>query len=266
MGDQWAKKKVLITVRTYPTPSKTVVEASCTAGISDGKWIRLFPVPYRLLDDDSRFRKYQYIEVNTIKSQSDPRVESYKIDPDTINILTEPINTKDNWQIRKSLILPLISPSLCSLYAERDIKGEPTLSIIKPLKITALKIQKARTPWTEAQKASLSQSTFMGNVPDIPLAEIPFDFYYQFKCNDPNCPSHKLSCTDWEIGESYLRWRKQYGDDWEKKFRERYEDDMINKNDTHFFVGTVHGHPSEWIIIGLFYPPKSNDGIQPALF
>jgi len=31
---------------------------------------------------------------------------------------------------------------------------------------------------------------------------------------------------------------------------------MINKNDTHFIVGTVHGHPKEWIIIGLFYPPK----------
>ena len=28
------------------------------------------------------------------------------------------------------------------------------------------------------------------------------------------------------------------------------------KYDTHFFVGTIHGHPHTWIIIGLFYPPK----------
>lgn len=25
--------------------------------------------------------------------------------------------------------------------------------------------------------------------------------------------------------------------------------------DTHFYVGTVHRHPTEWIIVGLFYPP-----------
>ena len=33
---------------------------------------------------------------------------------------------------------------------------------------------------------------------------------------------------------------------------------MIQKNDTHFFVGTVHQHPGSWIIVGLFYPPKQS--------
>jgi len=50
-------KKVLITVRTYPTPARKGVEVSCTAGITDdGKWIRLFPIPYRFLDWDKRFK------------------------------------------------------------------------------------------------------------------------------------------------------------------------------------------------------------------
>ena len=30
---------------------------------------------------------------------------------------------------------------------------------------------------------------------------------------------------------------------------------MINDRDTHFYVGTIHQHPKEWIIVGLFYPP-----------
>lgn len=29
---------------------------------------------------------------------------------------------------------------------------------------------------------------------------------------------------------------------------------MIRKNDTHFYVGTVHRFPSQWLIVGLFYP------------
>jgi len=31
---------------------------------------------------------------------------------------------------------------------------------------------------------------------------------------------------------------------------------MIDKNDTHFYVGNLHGHQDTWLIVGLFYPPK----------
>ena len=40
------------------------------------------------------------------------------------------------------------------------------------------------------------------------------------------------------------------------KFRQKYETEMIQKNDTHFYVGTVAKHPHTWIIVGLFYPPR----------
>jgi len=63
-------------------------------------------------------------------------------------------------------------------------------------------------------------------------------------------------CTDWEMGQAYRRWRRDYGADWERVFRQRFEAEMIDKFDTHFFVGTVHQHPNNWIIVGLFYPPK----------
>jgi hypothetical protein len=35
---------------------------------------------------------------------------------------------------------------------------------------------------------------------------------------------------------------------------------MTEKYDTHFIVGTVHKHPKNWIIVGLFYPPKQAMG------
>jgi hypothetical protein len=54
--------------------------------------------------------------------------------------------------------------------------------------------------------------------------------------------------------QSYRNFRKGYGDDWQNKFRQKYEHEMIKLYDTHFYVGTLHGHPSTWIIVGLFYP------------
>ena len=48
-------KRALIVVRTYPNPEERGVESSCTAAITERQeWLRLFPVPYRFLDDDKR--------------------------------------------------------------------------------------------------------------------------------------------------------------------------------------------------------------------
>ena len=50
-------KKVLITVMTYPTISKKYDELVCTAGMQeDGSWIRIYPLPFRKLDDQQQFK------------------------------------------------------------------------------------------------------------------------------------------------------------------------------------------------------------------
>lgn len=255
--ERWINKKVLITARTYPVPSRKSIEVSCTAGIiDDGTWIRLFPVPYRFLDQDKRFRKYQYIEAKVTKAQSDTRPESYKLDLDSIKILSPPLASDNRWELRKEKILPLKSPSLCFLQAERDRNKEPTLGFFKPKVITGFRIAATSSKWSESELASLRQYSLFGHAPQTELIKLPYVFSYEFRCDHPGCPTHTLSCTDWEIGASFLSWKYKYGNIWERKFRDRYETDIILGKDTHFFVGTVHNHPDAWIIVGLFYPPK----------
>lgn len=61
----FVRKRVYILVKTYPTISRKYAELVCTAGIlEDGSWIRLYPIPFRLLDDDQRFPKYTWVEVD----------------------------------------------------------------------------------------------------------------------------------------------------------------------------------------------------------
>lgn len=104
-------KKALIVVRTYPTPAKQGVEVSCTAAITEsGEWLRLFPVPYRFLTPDKRFRKYQWIEVSVSKPSKDVRPESYKIENDSIRITSEPLPTDQAWKARKDVVFPLHTP------------------------------------------------------------------------------------------------------------------------------------------------------------
>ncbi len=260
----WLKQRVLITVRTYPVPAKKGVEVSCTAGITDeGKWIRLFPVPYRFLEPDQRFRKYQWIEVDTTKATNDPRPESYKLNADSIKI-GEFIPASDNWRARRDIVRPLLNLSFCELQRARETAGSPTLGLIKPIKIKRLTVEHVSDHWTESELATLNQLNLFQKNPTTPLEKLPLIFRYEFKCS-PTCGGHECACTDWEMGESYRKWRKTYGDNWERAFRNRYEGEMIEKFDTHFFVGNLHQFPNAWIIVGLFYPPKQKQS-TPDLF
>src|SRR5271157_46628 len=257
-------KKALIVVRTYPTPTEKGVESSCTAAITgSGEWLRLFPVRYRYLPHDRRFVKYQWVEVAITKS-SDPRPESYLPRHNSIRILTPPLPATNAWQARKVVIDPLGSPSLCHLQKACDQNGYPTLGFFRPKVIEQLRLIESPEPnWTPKQLSILRQKHLFEESPKHELEKIPFSFYYYFRCDDAACNGHRLSCTDWEMGESYRKWRKKYGDNWEAKFRQRYETEMIQKYDTHFFVGTLQQYPGTWIIIGLFYPPRS---ATPTLF
>lgn len=255
MSQQWITQKALIVVRTYPSPATKGVEVSCTAAISEqGQWLRLFPVPYRFLADDKRFKKYQWIEVSTRRS-SDSRSESYHINIDTLKVVSDVLPTDNAWSSRKKLVFPLKSRSLCDLVRQRDAKGSPTLGLFKPASIQRLVISEVEANWTQEQLQKLTYEGLFDEGPKEPLEKVPYDFKYQFLCDETSCTGHEIKCIDWEMGESWRSWRDKYGDQWESKFRLRYETEIIGKYDTHFFVGTVKAHPNRWVIIGLFYPP-----------
>lgn len=261
-------KTALIVVRTYPVPDALGIESSCTAAITDrGEWLRLFPVPWRLLSQQQRFRRYEWVRVAVRKSAEDTRRESYRLRPDGIEILSEPLTRDGDWKARRMVVEPMMAHCLCCLSRLRDSQQHPTLGIFKPASIDRLRIVPADPPdWTVAELTLLRQQNLFVEAPKKELEKIPFKFYYSFQCAEPSCPGHTMMCTDWEMSESYRKWRTKYGEGgWQEKFRLRYETEMINKLDTHFFVGTVAAHPNRWIIIGLFYPPRQSSSPQMGL-
>ncbi len=255
MAGAWLNKRVLILVRTYPSPARKSIEASCTAGVTDdGGWIRLFPIPYRLMAAENQFSKWQWITTDAVKATSDARPESYKLNSETIKG-GEKLGTADGWRARRDVLKPLIRPSMCQIKREQDANGAPTLGVFRPGRIKRLILEDDDPGWSPDQLAILGQDDLFQKTPAQKLDKIPFKFKYQFVCDDAQCKGHTMSCTDWEMAQAYRAWRRTYGDRWEEPFRQRFEAEMMNKYDTHFFVGTVHQHPLNWIIVGLFYPP-----------
>ena len=198
-------KEVLITVKAPPKPSKKHQETNCCAGIDlkTGELIRLYPIPFRLLDDSQKFPKYSIINVKCEKPIRDKRLESYKIDADSIEIIDH-LETKidKRWERRKEIILPARSKSFCQIID--DVKYKKSLGFFKPTDISF--------EHKKSYSKNISQAVYhqlqLFNKKLKPIESIPYNFYYKFKCfGNTNCQGHILKILDWEINEAYRKWK-----------------------------------------------------------
>ena len=252
-------KRVLVTVKAYPNPSRKHVETVCVAGIDldTGKWIRLHPIEFRDLNLKRRFKKYAVIQVEVIKNKKDKRPESHRvINPDSIKTLRY-LDTKSNWIKRKEIVLPTVSHSMCEILDQRK-KENRSLEAFKPRDVNFL-CEKAKTKDPVKREVPYLQGHFWRKKKK-PIEAIPFDFRYEFHCyNEPSCPGHNCSIIDWEIMELYRKCRDKYPsqDELIQKIEERWLTMMCSfKKDVYFFVGNMWRRPDIFMILGVFYPPK----------
>jgi len=157
MAFGWTTKRVLIVVKTYPAPAHKGVEVSCKAGISqERQWIRLFPVPFRFLEEEQQFSRYQWIDVQVRRARNDPRPESHNLNGSSIRIMPPPVR---GWGAREQILSPLRRFSLCEIERERERHGHPTLGVFRPGRIKGFKLKPTEHPnWTANELAILNQS------------------------------------------------------------------------------------------------------------
>jgi hypothetical protein len=89
---------------------------------------------------------------------------------------------------------------MCALRRQRDAHGSPTLGIFKPAAIEKLIIEATAAKWTQAEMEIVRQGDLFESEPAEDLEKIPFEFSYKLRCSDPDCRTHTMKCTDWEMG------------------------------------------------------------------
>lgn len=258
-------EKILILAKTYPSPSAQYIETSCVAGISEnGGMRRLFPVPFRMVEDGQQFKKWQWINVRVEKANKDHRTESHKVYVDTINC-GDVIDTKKSWGSRWQWLekMPAFT-SFDALDAAR-IADRVSLALLRPKRLLGLDITKARNPdWTDEEREKLLQEQMQGNLFSEAeerkqvkqLRKVPFDFHYRYVCDTPEGEKeHRHKIVDWEAGALFWHCRQNHSVDWEKPFRAKLEEDLGSK-ELMFLMGNQHRFQDQWLIVSLIYPPK----------
>lgn len=254
-------ERVLITVKTYPTLSRTYGETVCTAGLREGgSWVRIYPVPFRRIEDLKQYHRYEWIECDLIgNAQKDRRPESRRpADLQTLKCVGR-VGTDDLWRVRRSLVL-----ERGEVFANMRVlidcakRNTHSLATFKPTKIIDFFCKEDEREWDPKK---LDEMRSLINQLDLfednewrktfkVVRKLPYKFYYRFV--DELGEEHSMEIMDWEIG--MLFWKYDDEKTAIQKIREKYLD-KFTKTDLHLFLGTtLRWHstaPNPWVIVGV---------------
>ena len=76
--------ELMVNCKTYPAVSTKYVETVCTGGVErDGNFVRLYPIPFRFLEKDEQYGRWDVIRVHAYRDSKDARPESRHLEPGT---------------------------------------------------------------------------------------------------------------------------------------------------------------------------------------
>ena len=264
-----AKERILVTVKTYPTLSRKYGETVCTAGVrADGSWVRIYPVPFRRLDEEQQYRKFDWLECELVKSSRDPRPETrHPADMTELKVVGH-IGTENNWRERRELLLKkaTVHTRLQALIDGAKANAF-SLAVFKPATILEFVWEVEAREWDEAKLIEMRNRANQGElfaeetwrqVFQV-IRKLPYSFSYRFA--DADGRESEMQVLDWETGALYWNClRSSNGDEQAalEKVRAKYFAEFC-QTDLHFFVGTTQQFhfvaPNPWVIVGVFPIP-----------
>ncbi|HYW15470.1 MAG TPA: hypothetical protein VE891_04860 [Allosphingosinicella sp.] len=244
-----------ILVKALPQVGERHGETVCVAAVDAYRnWLRLYPVAFRQLEDAQKFRRWQRIKFKwrLPPRHRDNRSESRNIDQQSI-VTVGHLRTRD----RAAFLEPLVVHS-----TKREFAEGRSLAVVRPDDPEFF--YRPRDPAAMAErrqsyKKLLASPDMFGARDLIPLEPAPFDFGYKYRDADG---LHDCRCHDWEIEQTFLNWRRQYG---EEETLRLMCDTFGNKYPTEgmlLAMGTHSRYPDKWMIIGVL---KVSKAAQPPL-
>lgn len=202
--------------------------------------IRIHPIPRRYMD--VRFKNFQWIRARVSKHPHDPRPESYRIDPESIELKNE-IPSKKSEERRAILeSSPHVFSSVEELKKAYET-AQTSMGIVRPKRITNLRItmrsKSARAEWLETEKKMLAQRDLYERPPmriDFPEAR----FMVGWICDDKRCSGHEMGLEQWGLHELYRKYRGRA--DCEDKVLSEMQRRLDDKKyDIFLFLGNFRG-------------------------
>lgn len=277
-------ERILMLVKTYPTPSGKYGEIVCTAGINIDtlEWRRVFPFPFRTSDEDVRFKKWEIWEMPLEVTGRDTRPESRRLtDINALKKLRLIKSDDEFWTPRTPYfgvgLASSVDEVLQQMLSEDRQTWGPTIRIVRAASGTARLIGEPQpSTWDAEQQAKLDRAKEnleqdMFADPELvrhfrTLERPPYSLRLEFQDMVGN--THSLLLWDWEFPRLLLREMQRKGSPEAalESVRFKIEQQIFAAHREPYLIlgGINHGYKKRQIgIIGHFSPRAQN---QESLF
>lgn len=229
-------------MKALPHRSSNYFETVCCAGIGrDRKWRRLYPVPFRILNDEQKFGRWHWVKYDFTSPAHDGRSESQKVVPESITVAAKLRGAE-----RSALACALTRESVDEAAGRNE-----TLTLVQPSEVTFSWKQKSEKDLADERRkhAELVQQISMFDQPAKPYQPCPFEFTFKWKSSLGKTHSH--TCDDWETSTAFFRRRARLGEtDALRSLKQTYEVDYPAKG-MRFALGTHSRRDTQWLLVGV---------------
>lgn len=239
---------VVVLIKASPEIGQKHGETVCVAGVDPyGKWHRLYPVPYKDLAEEQRFKRWDRIRVRWRSPSGDDRPESKRIDPQSLKIVSSVRNPAE----RASLVMRSTCQSI-----EKEMEEGRSLALIRPSnpKFIIRKLSAKEFEKSIRRRKHLVDQLDMFAETQIPREPPPYSFYYEFDHADRR---RTHMCIDWETEQTFLKWRRLYDESSALRMMQENFGEKIPAKGMAFAMGTHRVKMFKmWLLSGIIQAPE----------
>ncbi|WP_156965483.1 hypothetical protein [Paracoccus sphaerophysae] len=195
--------EVVILIKAAPEIGRRHGETVCVAGLDRyGRWHRLYPVPYKDLQQSQRFNRWDRVRVRWRRPGDDNRPESKRIDPQSLRVVGAVPQAERGAFIERAIVRSL----------EVEYSSGRSLALIRPerpeLRIKRLSAHELAK--SQRRRDELHAQADMFANAEIPKQAPPYSFRFVFEHAGKQ---REYQCLDWETEWTFFKWREKYGED-----------------------------------------------------
>lgn len=242
---------VLVNCKTYPAVSKTYLETVCTGGVSrEGLFTRLYPVPFRFLDDKQQYDRWDVIRVKVYKDTKDKRPESWHLEGGTpISIIDRITSDERRWEWMQRAVFA----------STADMEGKGLTNGLVEIVPMELYWEPEVKKWSPNQLQVLTQGNLLHDEELMrSLADrVPWQFKLRFmeKTTGKEFDQKVLA---WSYYQGFRRQLRELGSE-EKALaavRNNVYRSIMNPGRSVFAIFGTHSRFGHWMISGLYHGPR----------
>ncbi len=241
--------ELMVNCKTYPVVSNKYMETVCTGGVqNDGRFVRLYPVPFRFLDEEEQYARWDVIRVRVYKDTKDDRPESWHLQPGTkIEKLKRITTEKRRWDWMKHTVHSSTEKMTEAGVTNGCVEIEPTEFYWKP----------DNKKWSDGQLKVMRQGNLFVSDKDLESLADRVPWQYRLKFKEKNSGREDdAKVLAWSLYQGLRRRLRTMDEDTAlKETADAVMKSIFNPEKAVYAIFGTHSRFGHWMISALYHVP-----------